>query len=104
MTDFYDVRSGKTAASYGMYTSMDLSEVIINNTKSATNKKILVIKDSFALPVTAFLSTCFKETRMIDLRYMQDMSVYDYIDDYNPDFVLILYNPGAYSDVFFNFG
>ena len=100
---FSDIKNGHIKPDYSVYITSDRCDVIINNYKSATKKRILVIKDSFALPVSAFLSTCFEETRLIDLRCMKDMSTYECIDNYNPDLVLILYNPGAYNDVFFDF-
>ncbi|MBO4898183.1 MAG: hypothetical protein J5590_07800 [Clostridia bacterium] len=103
-TDFDGIKSGKTKLTFGSYIAADRSEVRLVNRKSATDKKILIIKDSYALPTSAFLSTCFAETRLIDLRYLKDMSACEYIDNYNPDLVLILYNPGVYDDMFFDFG
>lgn len=89
--------------SYGSYLGGDVCEVRITNSKSATDKKLLIIKDSFAKPVGAFLSTCFSETRLLDPRYFHE-GVLDYIDAYKPDVVLVLYNPSAYNpDNFFNF-
>ena len=88
---------------YGSYIGSDICEVRIENTKAATDKKILIIKDSFALPISAFLSTCFTETRLLDLRYFHD-GVLSYLDAYKPDIVLVLYHPGDYNaGIFFNF-
>ncbi|MBO4251835.1 MAG: hypothetical protein J5911_04140 [Clostridia bacterium] len=103
LSDVNKLKSKKSEIIFGSYVSSDRSEVIIENRKSATDKKVLILKDSFALPVSAFLSTCFAETRLLDLRYQHEKSVKEYILDYAPDAVLIIYNPGAYSDTFFNF-
>ena len=93
----------ETPFSYSSYLGGDLCEIRVTNSKVATDKKILVIKDSFALPVSAFLSTCFAETRLLDPRYFHE-DIYEYINSYEPDMVLVLYNPGAYSiDPFFSF-
>lgn len=100
---FDQIKSGEVNISYGHYMSTDRSETRIINNLSATDKKILVIKDSFALPVAGFLTTCFNELRMLDLRYQQSKSVYQYIEDYKPDCILILYNPSFYSKTSFNF-
>ena len=60
-------------------------------------KKILMISDSFGNVVTPFLSLAFEQTHVLDMR-MFEGNLMDYIDDYDPDVVLIIYNPGAYSD------
>ena len=103
LSDINSLKNGQKTIIFGSYVSSDRSEVIIENRKSATGKKVLILKDSFALPVSAFLSTCFSETRLLDLRYHQEKSVKEYILDYNPDAVIVIYNPGAYNDTFFNF-
>lgn len=100
----YDlVKENKSSLAYGIYVCSDRSEVIINNRKSATDKKILIIKDSFGLPVSAFLSVCFKEERILDLRHYTEKSLSEYVEDYKPDAVVFVYNPGAYYDTFFTF-
>lgn len=102
--DYYkETVSGTRKVVLGAYVGGDVSETIIINNKAATNKKVLFIKDSYALPVAAFSSTCFSETRLIDLRFYTDGSAYNYIDNYNPDIVVVLYNPNAYNDTFFDF-
>ena len=88
--------------SYGSYLGGDICEVRLFNSKAATDKKVLIIKDSFAKPVAAFLSTCFAETRCLDLRYYKD-GIQNYLDSYQPDLVVVLYNPTVYSDNFFSF-
>lgn len=87
---------------YGVYVHPDVSEVILENFTAEQKGKLLIIKDSFALPVSAFLSTCFKETRLLDLRYYKD-GVLNYLDNYKPDVVLVLYNPSSYKEMFFSF-
>ena len=97
------LKRGDKIITFGSYVASDRSEVIIENFTSATNKKVLILKDSFALPVSAFLSTCFSETRLLDLRYKREKSIKDYMLDYKPDAVILIYNPGAYNDTFFDF-
>lgn len=81
---------------YACYFGGDYPEVMITNHLAENDKKILIIKDSFALPVTAFLSTVCEESRMLDLRYFTG-SVENYILDYQPDMVLMLYNPSSFG-------
>lgn len=87
---------------YGIYVHPDVAEVLIKNELINNKKKILIIKDSFALPISAFLSTCFSETRMIDPRYYKD-GILNYIDNYNPDVVLLVCNPSSYNFDFLSF-
>lgn len=75
---------------YASYFGGDYPEVIIKNKLQKEGKKVLIVKDSFALPFSAFLSTMFEETRMIDTRYFKE-DLLNYIDDYQPDVVLYVY-------------
>ena len=104
LSSYGSIKERKTDITFGSYVSSDRSEVVIRNSKAATSKKALIIKDSFGLPVSAFLSTCFEEEVILDPRYYNDRSICEYISDYKPDAVILIYNPGAYNDVFFRFG
>ncbi len=75
---------------YAAYFGADYSEVIIKNKTAKQDMKVLVFKDSFALPFTAYFSTMVSETRMLDTRYYTG-SVTDYIEDYQPDLILYVY-------------
>ena len=75
---------------YASYFGGDYPEVIIKNKLNTDGKKVLIIKDSYALPFSAFLSNMFAETRLVDLRYYkEDLS--SYINEYKPDLVLYVY-------------
>ncbi len=67
-------------------------------------KKILVLRDSYSCVVTPFLSlVACAEMHVIDPRMYQG-SIADYVEAFQPDAVLLLYNPGAFKeDVFFKF-
>lgn len=65
--------------------------VIHENPGARTDKKILLIKDSYASPVEAFLSTCFTQVHCIDMR-QYDGKVGDYIEEFQPDAVICFYN------------
>ena len=87
---------------WGSYSGADTSFVNINNNLTKSDKKILVIKDSFALPVCTFLSTTCKQLDICDLR-SYNQPVIDKIKSEKYDLVLIIYNPPALKSVFFNF-
>ena len=62
------------------------------NPDAPSDKRILMVKDSFALPLEAFISTIFKEVDVIDMRYYETGSLDTYISDSMPDMVLMGFN------------
>ena len=75
---------------YAAYFGADFPEVIVKNNLADNDMKVLIFKDSFGLPFSAFLSTMVGETRLLDTRYY-DGDVEEYIKAYNPDLVLYVY-------------
>ncbi|MBE6023578.1 MAG: hypothetical protein E7231_10145 [Cellulosilyticum sp.] len=75
---------------YAAYFGADFPEVIVKNKSADNDMKVLIFKDSFGLPFSAFLSTMVGETRLLDTRYY-DGDVQEYIKEYNPDLVLYVY-------------
>lgn len=64
--------------------------------------KVLMIKDSFGLPIYSFLSTGVHEVRALDVRLFQD-SVAEYAIKHRPDVVIILYNADCFGGNLFQF-
>lgn len=65
------------------------------NKTSNNDTKVLLIGDSFSRPLFTFLSDGVYEIRFLDAqegRYNDSFK--DYIDEYNPDILLIMYNYG----------
>lgn len=75
---------------YAAYFGADFPEVIIQNHSSENDMKVLIFKDSFGLPFSAFLSTMVGETRMLDTRYYNG-DIEEYVKEYQPDLVLYVY-------------
>ena len=75
---------------YAAYFGADFPEVIIENHSAEDDMKVLIFKDSFGLPFSAFLSTMVGETRMLDTRYYEG-NIEDYVKEYQPDLVLYVY-------------
>ncbi len=75
---------------YAAYFGADFPEVIVENHLADNDMKVLIFKDSFGLPFSAFLSTMVSETRLIDKRYFSG-NIEEYIKAYNPDLVLYVY-------------
>jgi len=81
---------------YQAYFGADYPLIKITNHRQ--NKgSVLVIKDSFGLPFTGFLSLSFQETDMIDLRLFTKMSLNDFLEKNRYDYILFIYNPIALS-------
>ncbi len=85
---------------YAVYRG-DNGELVFKNNLEAENS-VLLIKDSFGLPVYSFLSPVIKETRALDMRYF-DENVVEYAKENNPDVVIIMYNADSFNDEMFNF-
>lgn len=79
---------------YIVFMDWGASEDIIINNDPKVKGKVLVIKDSFAMPVCGFLSQNFKEIRLIDIRKEnKPQNVYEYIKAYSPDLTLFISSP-----------
>ncbi|MDR1640657.1 MAG: hypothetical protein LBT59_13255 [Clostridiales bacterium] len=77
---------------WGMYARGDNPLQFLRNNNAPNDKKIVVIKHSFACVVTPFLSLACKELCVIDLRAAgRPENLYKYMEDYDPDLVLILW-------------
>ena len=88
-----------------VYIGGDYPLVQHRNTLAPVDKKILIIKDSFVLPLQTYFSTVFNEVDVIDLRHYTAGTLYEYIEESKPDIVIMNLNGGGISDdVYFNSG
>lgn len=85
---------------YAVYRG-DNAELVFKNNLDAANSVIL-IKDSFGLPVYSFLAPAIKKTSALDMRYF-DKNVVEYAKENNPDVVIIMYNADTFNDEMFDF-
>lgn len=71
---------------------------------NAPNKvKLLIIRDSFALPLEAFMSTEFSEIDSLDSRFYKASTIAEYIQWTKPDLVLLIRYTRSTGDPFFKF-
>jgi len=91
----------KSANRYAVYHG-DYQELRFVNENASSDKKILLIKDSFGLPVYSFLSLGIQEVRALDMRLFTE-NVADYVAEYQPDLVILMYNADSYVSPMFNF-
>ncbi len=80
----------KTDDKYTVYLDGNHSMVKIHNPAANSNKKLLLIKDSFAHCLAPFLSYNYSDIVMIDLRYYK-LSVDELIKEENCDDILFVY-------------
>ncbi|MDR2020576.1 MAG: hypothetical protein LBQ14_07420 [Treponema sp.] len=98
--DYYHV------SPYGAFCYERNPLVIINNELIINGKKILCLVDSFGRIAVPFLALGIESVEMIDFR-MFDGSIKTFIEQSNPDMVIVLYNPNILTkesfDILFNF-
>lgn len=80
---------------YCMYTGGAYPYVRHRSESAPSDVKICLIKDSFAMPVQAFLSTGFKSVDVLDPRYMEGFTVAEHILDTKPDIVIVMLSPNS---------
>lgn len=81
------------SGAYAVYSGGDFGLHILKNNTLPDGKKVLLIRDSFAMPVIPFLSLAFSEVHAIDMRrnFPEAFSVAKYMSEIKPDYVIILY-------------
>ena len=82
---------------YAVYSGGDFAEQVIINKKATNNKKIVIVRDSYACTVTPFLALNVAEIRILDIRkgmHGKDCiaSVSEYVKKHNPDYAMVLYS------------
>ena len=80
---------------YSVYVGGDYPLVIQKNKDAINDMRVLILKDSFVRPMQGYFSLQFSEISVIDLRTYTYSSLYQYIDNYDPDLVLVMYNPSG---------
>ena len=87
-----------TANRYAAYHGDNTELVFINH--NVDKGKILIIKDSFGVPVYSFLSLGVHEVRALDPR-LYEGSILEYAKKYRPDVVIFLYNADSLNSKMF---
>ena len=80
---------------YYAYMGENASQANIRNHLPGNGKKLLLVKDSFAMNMVPYFGVAFDEVVMIDLRFPSALSLLERIDAAAPDLVVFLYNPGG---------
>lgn len=78
---------------YSTYSGGDVNLANIKNKKETSGKKILLIKDSFSSVLIPFLALGSSNLDVVDVRQPDKINLREYIENTNPDIVIIMYNP-----------
>lgn len=83
-------------ASYGSYMDGDIGETILDTGREEL-PTVLIFGDSFTNPVETLLYYSFDEMRALDLRYYDEMTLFEYIEQHRPDYVIALRDRMQYN-------
>lgn len=90
---------------YSVYIGGGYPIIKHTNPNASSGLKLLIIKDSYTLPVQAFLSTVFSRIDVIDPRLITAYSISEYVECYKPDIVIQMINPSVFThNEYFEFG
>ena len=89
---------------YDVHTGENYDHVQFRCETAPSYKKILMIQDSFGLPLEGYLATAFREVETLDLRYLKDTTSVEVIDQFQPDMVIVMYNPFVMEGQCLQFG
>ncbi|MGL5822936.1 MAG: DHHW family protein, partial [Sarcina sp.] len=87
----YNLDNLKKRDKYSVFLDGNHSQIIIKNDEATNNKKLLVLKDSFANSFIPFVANHFDEVHVIDLRHFYG-SLKEYIKLNNFDEILNVYS------------
>jgi len=94
---FLDERDYFGMNAYCAYIGGDYPLVQHRNADAPSDLKLLIIKDSFVLPVQSYLSTVFQEIDVLDPRHYKESTLTEYINWTKPDLVMTLISPMAFG-------
>ena len=100
-TDLTLIFPTKQREQRGSFQEIELSNYLSDGRKHTVNHrvphtKVLLLKDSFSLPLFDFLALSFHEVDMVDLRYFEQ-SLPDYVKETHPDIVVIAHRAGIFE-------
>jgi hypothetical protein len=79
---------------YTLYAGGDYASACITNRADSSGPRVLLLRDSFGCAFTPFFALACSQLTTVDLRYF-DGDLLSLVDETAPDYVLVLYSPGA---------
>lgn len=84
---------------YCIHTGGDYPHVQFRNAEASSDLNVLLIKDSFGLPLEGFLSTVFRQVDTLDFRYVKgNYGIKEMVESIAPDVVIVMINPSVLGD------
>ena len=83
---------------YAHYVNSDYPLIRHKSSSAPNSQKILIIKDSYTMPLQAFLSTIFQEVVVIDPRYYPHKDITKTVLSEQPDLVFMLLYPSVFTN------
>jgi len=77
------------ADNYFVYVGDNYPLIRTRNTEALSERKLLLIHDSFSIPVLTYLSLAFREVNSIDPRYYDESSIKEFVNWNQPDIVIM---------------
>ena len=96
-TAVYDMDKAAGKDQYEVYLSGSQSLLRIENPNAATDKELVIFRDSFGSSVTPLLLADYKTVTMVDIRFMESWMLERFIQFENQD-VLFLYNTAVLNN------
>ncbi|RSK28526.1 hypothetical protein EJF36_17545 [Bacillus sp. HMF5848] len=93
-TNFEDIYKTDTEGQVtyaGLYAG-DFSVIKYNKEKADNDKKVVIVKDSYANAITPFIAQHFTKTTVLDLRHYTEKTLKDFLEEEQADIVLFIYN------------
>lgn len=87
----YDMEKAYGNDAYETFLSGSLSLITIENPNAATEKELVVFRDSFGSSLVPLLASGYKTITVVDIRYIASIVLKNYIDFENKD-VLFIYS------------
>jgi len=82
-------------SAYYAYWGGDYGRAEIINNNVDDDSSVIIFKDSYGIPVSAFLTNMFHRVNVIDKRYYEsDETLKELIEETDPDLVMFVYGPG----------
>ena len=87
----YELEKLNSSSPYDMFLSGPSAIVTLKNENAATDKELVIFRDSYSCNLAPLLTGVYKEITLIDLRYVMSVLIDSYVKIENKD-ILFLYN------------
>lgn len=90
---------------YNLHTGGDYAHVQFRNPAAPCDLRVLVVQDSFGIALEGMLATLFQQVETVDLRMASKYTLKERIETFDPQMVIVLYNPSLLGNqAVFDFG